>query len=255
MSTKTFNYPFRVGTDSEYGQVLNQLNTKLDSLKKQVSYFDFYNITGAVTNIDAFSAQLNNLPLNQSLVINTPPFNYNNENYAPGDVVVKNHLGEVYHIKSQTGGVFYPQKIEGSSGYYTIHFGFSGSAPTTPSSSNAIKDASGNIIGYGNTASFAETISYANLQAIQSASIYGLWAKLTLNNNSYSYTFPVAKTTDSNNTEIVVNPSIQFYLCATNSDIPEEQVFIEYSLSHDNVNWTVSVLATDGSDNIYVKVK
>lgn len=127
---KTFNYPFKVGNPESFGTILSNLNDKLDSMKKQVSYFDFYNITDIVTDASSFATKINNLPLNQSLVINTAPFYYNGDNYAPGDIIVKNYLGEYYHIKAQTGGVFYPQKIEGKDGSYIIHFGFNGSSPT-----------------------------------------------------------------------------------------------------------------------------
>lgn len=248
---ESFNYPFRVGSSSSYGEALTQLNNKLESIKKNVSYFDFYNITSAVTNIDTFSAQLNNLPVNESLVINTPPFHYNHENYSTGDVIIKNHLGEVFHIKSQTGGVFYPQKIEGSNGSYVIHFGFSGSAPTLPESNN-IKKAEDGTITYDSSAPFAIDMKYAGLQSIESSSIYGIWQKLTYNTNNAVYicSFPIAKIGSS-----IINPSLQFYLCKASSDIPEEQIYIEYNLSRNETQWTVSVAGSLIPGDVYVKVK
>ena len=40
MST-SFKYPFRVSDRDDYKQILSDLNDKIDSVKKQVSYFDF----------------------------------------------------------------------------------------------------------------------------------------------------------------------------------------------------------------------
>lgn len=250
MPTKTFNYPFHIGDKSNYGEALRILNDKLESLKKQVSYFDFYNITTAVVNADHFAAQLNSLPLNQSLVINTPPFNYNGETYATGDVVIKNYLGESYHIKAQTGGVYYPQKIEGSNGVYSIHFGYKGSSPTEPNGSNITPT------GYTSTAPFAINMTYGGFTAATRSNVYGYWAPLVKQTDgSYLYSFAEENTLDANNAAVVVKPSIQFFLCSE-GEIIEEQVFIEYSLSHSNKQWTVSVSGdVCPEEGLYVKVK
>ena len=257
MSTKTFNYPFHIGTKDSYNVALTDLNNKLESLKKEVSYFDFYNITTAVTNSDEFSAQLNSLPLNQSLVINTSPFYYSGESYSLGDIVLKNHLGETYHISAQTGGVFYPQKIEGEDGVYTIHFGFSGSSPTTSTSSN-IKTSADGTVTYEDSAPFSKNMTYGGFTSTTASNIYGYWGVLTHDdeNDVYKYSFSEATTSDSSNNTIVIHPSIQFFLCDSNNT-PLEQVFIEYSLTHnaENKQWTVSISDTICPENLYVKEK
>ena len=56
-NTKTFNYPFKIGNAANYGQVLTDLNDKLDNIKKEVSYFDFYHISDAVTDANLFASQ------------------------------------------------------------------------------------------------------------------------------------------------------------------------------------------------------
>lgn len=243
-NTKTFNYPFKIGNAADYGRVLSDLNNKLDSIKKEVSYFDFYHISDAVTDASLFASQLNNLPLNQALVINTPPFYYNEDNYETGDIIVKNYLGETYHIKAQTGGVFYPQKIEGNSGSYLIHFGFSGSVPTTASSSTALNQ----------VATFAETMTFTGLQPATVSNIYGYWLPFTDSSGNATTTCSfTGKLSGSSK----ITPFLQFYLCENLNGViePKEQIVLEYEISWNESNNNVTIEVNDVIPNLYVKVK
>lgn len=243
-NTKTFTYPFRAGSSSDFAQILNNLNSKIDDIKKRVSYFDFYNITGAVTDSSSFASQLNSLPLNQALVINTNPFYHEKTDYSPGDIVIKNYLGEIYHIKAQTGGVYYPKKLtQNSDNTYTLQYEFSGDAPTAENGVITTDPNDENT----KVSSFAEKISFSDLTENQSSNIYGFYAPLT----GGSYTFE-AKTYSNGSSDSPIWPFIQFFLCADGSDVPEEQVFIDYSLKLENNQWTVTAI---NSNNLYVKVK
>ena len=95
---QSFNYPFRIDNRDDYNEILKDLNEKIDLIKKRGSYFDFYNITNAVTDSNNFAAQINSLPFNEALVINTPPFYYSGENYSTGDVVIKNNIGQACSV-------------------------------------------------------------------------------------------------------------------------------------------------------------
>ena len=102
---------YSTGDPTTYGALINNLYQRVEGLKKTVSYLDFYNISDAVTNEVKFSEQLNKLPLNQSLVINTAPFQHGGVSYSTGDILTKTTSNEILHIKAQTGGVFFPESI------------------------------------------------------------------------------------------------------------------------------------------------
>ena len=99
MSTKTF--AFKATNETEFSTRLNELNNKIDSVKKQITYLDVYNIIDTVTDKNTFNAKVNALMNNSSLVINTTPFFVNNKLYKTGDIILKNNYGDIVHIKSQ----------------------------------------------------------------------------------------------------------------------------------------------------------
>ena len=73
---------------------IDNLNTKLDNVAKNLTYFDFYNIVDVTVNKNNFSAQVNALTPNTSLIINSEPFFLNNVYYNDMvDALAKNALG------------------------------------------------------------------------------------------------------------------------------------------------------------------
>lgn len=244
---ESFTYPFKVKENANYKKALEGLNTKIDAIKKQVSYFDFYNITDVVIDVKSFAAQLNTLPFNQGLVINTSPFYYNGENYTTGDVVLKSNTGSIYHIKAQTGGVYYPSKLtKDSTGTYTIEYSYADSSPTAEGETFELVD--GKV-----EADFRTKITFSGLSENNNntTNIYGESGILE---NGY-FSFNVQQDSSSND----IKPFVQFFL--VDGDIPIEQIFIDYTLEvviDNNVRkWKITP-SLDSSDNvslIYVKVK
>jgi hypothetical protein len=168
------NIIYTTGDPKQYGALINNLYTRVESLKKEVSYLDFYNITGAVTDELRFSEQLSGLPLNQSLVINTAPFYYGGQSYSTGDILVKTASSEIIHIKAQTGGVFFPEKITktvdangNDLGNYNIHFAYQGASPT-------LKEDVATSSDTGWTSKFAQTIKYTNLTSATNSGMYSV---------------------------------------------------------------------------------
>ena len=250
----SFTYPFRVDNREDYKQILSDLNNKIDSVKKQVSYFDFYNITNAITDTNNFASQINALPFNEALVINTPPFYYNGENYATGDVIIKNNTGNIHHIKAQTGGVYYPKKItKDSAGDYSFEYVYASSMPTIEESLNSLKEQeNGTWVG---EASFAEKITFTGLKSSNTAdsNVYGEYSTL-YSNGTYSFLIQY----DSQGNDII--PYIQFFFCENN--IPQEQIVIDYQLTKSadedsNRYWVVTpeLDSTTNYSSIYIKVK
>ena len=249
-SNQSFNYPFRIGDSTSFGQALSQLDDKLDLIKRKISYFDTYNITNVVTDSSMFSAQVNNLPANEALVINCNPFAYGDDNFVQGDVVLKIASGQMVHIKSLTGGVYYPKKINSHTDantnqtLYNIEYEFSGSAPSVPTST----------VDLNQDASIAKNIVFQNLASASIVNIYGLWSAMTKNTTTTTYEFSAATTED----DYLIRPFVEFYFCSVNTAgvaIPAERVEVDYTLTANATDqkWTVTI--NQPIDDLYIKVK
>ena len=248
-SNQSFNYPFRIGDSTNFGQALSQLDDKLDQIKRKISYFDTYNITNVVTDSSLFSAQINNLPANEALVINCNPFAYGDDTFVQGDVVLKIASGQMVHIKSLTGGVYYPKKINShvdtstNQTLYNIEYEFSGSAPSIPMSA----------VGVDEDAAIAKNIVFQNLASESLVNIYGIWDKMTKNASTTSYTIVAASSG-----EYLIRPFVEFYFCSVNMSgvaTPIERVEIDYTLAADVQAKTWTVIINQAIDNLYIKVK
>lgn len=259
----SFTYPYSIDNSESYKEILKYLNDKIDAVKKHVSYFDFYNITNAVTDTNNFAAQINSLPLNEALVVNTSPFYYSGENYSTGDIIIKNNTGGIHHIKAQTGGVYFPELIKlETDGNYSITYTFADSMPTLDNSR----------VTLGQSAELAEKITFTNLQAEDASetNIYGEWGSfqyyeevdpsLYKESGAEFYTnkwlFAVEAVKCNNE---YIRPFVQFFMCE--SGVPVETVYLDYQLVLDSNNfitpcWVVIPIYNDESiGNIYVKVK
>lgn len=261
MSKSGFTYPYRVGSSENYGKVLKDLDDKIEAVKKQISYFDTYNITTVVTDSALFASQLNALPLNQALVINCASFSDGSGTYTTGDVLLKLSNGQVVHIKSQTGGIYYPSEIEKSGELYSIKYSFSSTSPkqSDPESSVDVKTSSTSSDEI-TIATLAPSIKFNNLIPADSDNsyIYGIWDQLKATEGSteinYSFKSYWFEKEESTSPELI-KPFIQIFMCDEDA-LPSEQVYTEYTLTAPTTvggDWVVTV----GSDlnNYYIKVK
>lgn len=234
----TFKPSFNVGSSTDYKKALEELHEELSSVTKNISYLDVYNITEVVTDKNHLSAKIAALSNNSSLVINTPSFFTNGEFYSTGDVILKNALGKIIHIKAQTGGVYYPTSIIAiNDASYEIIYKYSPNAPVEEESNGEN--------------SFAKTIKFELEAATSSPSIYGIWEQvLETEDNKYKYTFSTAK-----KEEIIIEPQIQFWL--VEEEKIKEQLYCEYSLTEDKDEgkWIVEPNVPVLSKKLYIKVK
>ena len=124
-----------MGKLEEFQNKLNALISEIATVKKNITYYDVYNITDAVYDKNEFDAKVNTLVNNSSLVVNTAgPFASNEVMYYPGDIVLKNAAGDIIHINAQTSGTYYPKRIDGTPGSYTISYGYVKDTPEIESS-------------------------------------------------------------------------------------------------------------------------
>lgn len=224
-------------TANDFQEQINMLNSKLDKVAKNLTYFDFYNISSVVTEKNNFSTQVTNLTPNSSLVINCEPFFLNDEYYNTGDIVFKTSSGTIAHIKAQTGGIYYPKKISKDGNSFSISYQYSSSQPELNSSPE---------VSINEEAEFAKEITFTGLEPNASSSIYGLWGSYNLLNHFNAYT----------KDGIIIQPYIKFYFVDGNF---QEEVCIDYTiqLNEAQTEWTVSFLEASSinTDSIWMKVK
>lgn len=237
----------RTADSENYIGAIKNLSKQLDDVTKQITYLDAYNIIDSVEAKEFFNAKVNALPPNSSLVINADEFSSDGVSYNRGDIILKDAYSRVVHIKSQTGGVYFPVKIEQEKNkddigrdLYTIVYEYRGEKP----SPRAQNDNSSTLID--EKAKFEDTIRFSGFTFSPNVnSVYGLWQPA-------SDPFPKFKTS-SNEDADVVQPYIKFYTIDDKKN-PAEEVVINYSLSEteDGEQFVVNV---DNSLNLWMKVK
>ena len=241
----------KVANAADFQTQIDNLNTKLDNVAKNLTYFDFYNIVDVTVNKNNFSAQVNALTPNTSLIINSEPFFLNNVYYNTGDIIFKSSNSNIVHIKAQTGGIYYPNKITFENNSYSIEYKYTPTQPVTGSSTDdeeATKD--GVPIGSSIVGGIKEEIKFVGLTTHAPSTIYGLWKKFTSS-------FPAYKKDGT-----VIQPYIKFYLCDGTNNTNYEEICLDYSLTcqnenTDNPTWNIEI--SDSNEefltNIWMKVK
>ena len=228
-------------TDESFQNQINILNNKVDGVAKNLTYFDFYNITSVVTEKQNFSTQVTNLMPNSSLVINCEPFFINDEYYNTGDIVFKTSNSTIAHIKAQTGGIYYPVKISKNTddNSFSLTYKYSSSRPNTGTQDK---------VGINEPANMSDTITFTGLTTKMQSSIYGLWGEYK---SLQSFNAFVKDGTP-------IQPYIKFYFYDGKY---QEEVCIDYKIELDETNpedkkWIVSFPDNQiKTDNIWMKVK
>ena len=100
-----------MGSDSDL-PVVEKAMTTLDEFGVPYEVHVFSAHRTPVEAKEFFNAKVNALPPNSSLVINADEFSSDGVSYSRGDIILKDAYSRVVHIKSQTGGVYFPVKIE-----------------------------------------------------------------------------------------------------------------------------------------------
>lgn len=238
MSTQTFQCPINIADKDGYSAALGELERQISQIKRQISYFDVYNVVDVVVDKDTFAAKVAALPLNSSLVVNCDESFYNNgELYSRGDIIFKINTGENIHIKSQTGGIYYPSRLTQDGVNFTIEYSYSSTPPLNPTGA------------IGNTeqplGAPASTITATLNTNPNSGKIYSSW--LSQPDKSGRIVFPRLFVEGN-----VVEPVIQFFWIDDNGET--EQVITEYRLNVDGSgNWIVEPEFTN--PNFAIKVK
>ena len=230
---------------------IDNLNTKLDNVAKNLTYFDFYNIVDVTVNKNNFSAQVNALTPNTSLIINSEPFFLNDVYYNTGDIIFKSSNSNIVHIKAQTGGIYYPNKItfDENNNSYSIEYKYTATQPATDTK----KDVQVSIDSEEHTADGAAyTMNFNGLINSDQGNIYGLWREF--NDGINNGIFDIYYKNNQNNPDNRIQPYIKFYLYDKENNKGPEEVCLDYKLKVENDKWKVEIV--DGIPaNLWIKVK
>ena len=167
----------KIGSARDFQTQIDNLNTKLDNVAKNLTYFDFYNIVDVTVNKNNFSAQVNALTPNTSLIINSEPFFLNNVYYNTGDIIFKSSNSNIVHIKAQTGGIYYPNKItfDENSNSYSIEYKYTPTQPVTGSSTDDEEETKNGVpLNSSIVGGVKEEIKFTGLTTHTPSTIYGL---------------------------------------------------------------------------------
>lgn len=103
-------------------QDLEFLNAKLTAVTRDVSVYDFYNITTVIQDINEYDIKVNNLLPGQSAIIGAESITTSEAILSRGDIIFKLQDYSLQIVRGVRGGVFYPSKIQQTNGNYTLKF-------------------------------------------------------------------------------------------------------------------------------------
>lgn len=87
---------------------LELLNSKINTIHKELSYWDLYRIVSKVEKPSELESKFANLTPCQSLVISCESFTLEDEFYHMGDVIIKDVDGNAIKIDAVNSGIYYP---------------------------------------------------------------------------------------------------------------------------------------------------
>lgn len=220
---------------SDYSKSLQAINERINTLHKQLTYWDLYHITQVVNNKDELGIKFTALHNGESLVINTnESFQSNDQWYSRGDVVLKLDNGESLLIKSQNSGYYYPASVTYNDALKSlvIKYNFNNAAP---------------INGTSTTESNTPYTTMEHTVEIGSASIQGAYSIF----QEYTSAIHIDKVKSIiNGNEVVVQPIVKFFLKINDS---YEEIYLDFNRveSADLYTYTSSVYPK----NVWIAVK
>lgn len=132
---ETLPYPKLKGDNDIKMRQLNDnlvsIDNHLYALRKQLSYWNLYQIGYSVESAESFSPTMSALSPGEALIINIDgQFEYEGSTYTRGDLVIRLTDGTYTRITSSLSGFYYPNKIERNGNSYKLTYKYyQGGAP------------------------------------------------------------------------------------------------------------------------------
>lgn len=222
---------------SEYSKSLQAINERINTLHKQLTYWDLYHITQVVNNKDELGIKFTALHNGESLVINTnETFQSNDQWYSRGDVVLKLDNGEQLLIKSQNSGYYYPTALTYDENIKSlvVKYNFDNTKPK----------AGTNVAGDGPYEQMEYQVNINNASIQGAYNVFELFAKAITLNKVKSMI---------NGEEKEVKPIIKFFLKTDNT---YEEIYMDYICTENGTSYQItSVDNITYYKDIYIAIK
>lgn len=226
--------PFSRGPTLPYpnAQNIHQLNDNLVAidnhlyaLRKELSYWNLYEISYSVDNADAFSQTLASLAPGEALIINLDGvFNYEGEQYTRGDVVLRLTDGTYTTIKAAMTGFYYPSKVEQVGKNFKLTYAYYGDGQQPNTGEHGLSSTP--LSQPYETEFFSIPVASA-----ADSFMYGIRYDMSATD---TYTFTAVK--HNNN---VIPPIIKFFT------INQEEVAVDFTCVYDNASqYTLTINGT-----------
>lgn len=133
---------YHKGGPETFQKNLELINERINSIHKELTYWDLYKISASVNNASEFYSVFTSLAVGQSMVINCSTFYVNNIAYHKGDVIVKINENQEIKIDSLSTGIYYPSKLtkDDQSNTYLLNFTYAAGEPQEGSSTGPQKE-------------------------------------------------------------------------------------------------------------------
>lgn len=89
-------------------QALIDLNTKMDNITRQVSFWDVYNVTQVLLSDNDLTSKLALLNVGEAAIVNANMLNNGAENHYRGDIAYRQMNGEILWIPAENKGIYKP---------------------------------------------------------------------------------------------------------------------------------------------------
>ena len=194
---------YHKGGPETFQKNLELLNERINSIHKELTYWDLYKISASVNNASEFYSVFTSLAVGQSMVINCSTFYVNNIAYHKGDVIVKINENQDIKIDSLSTGIYYPSKLtkDDQSNTYLLNFTYAAGEPQEGSSTGPQKE-------YRYPLSMPE--NNANIYGQVSRSNPFTFKAIPDTKGSQDYIKPIIKIFTEDNEEIAVDFTLTF---------------------------------------------
>lgn len=194
---------YHKGGPETFQKNLELINERINSIHKELTYWDLYKISASVNNASEFYSVFTSLAVGQSMVINCNTFYVNDIAYHKGDVIVKINENQEIKIDSLSTGIYYPSKLtkDDQSNTYLLNFTYAAGEPQEGSSTGPQKE-------YSYPISMPE--SNANIYGQVSQSNPFTFKAIPDTEGGQDYIKPIIKIFTEDNEEIAVDFILTF---------------------------------------------
>lgn len=194
---------YHKGGPETFQKNLELINERINSIHKELTYWDLYKISASVNNASEFYSVFTSLAVGQSMVINCNTFYVNDIAYHKGDVIVKINENQEIKIDSLSTGIYYPSKLtkDDQSNTYLLNFTYAAGEPQEGSSTGPQKE-------YSYPITMPE--SNANIYGQVSQSNPFTFKAIPDTEGGQDYIKPIIKIFTEDNEEIAVDFTLTF---------------------------------------------